>query len=127
MSAHALADRVAEVSWYQSLRLPGGIVTAGSFDTGAELERLPFPAALEGKRCLDVGTADGFWAFEMERRGAADVLATDVDSYFQQKSRVNFEHARDLRASRVRYEVRSVFDLDGEWDVAFMGYVLQMF
>ena len=30
-----------------------------------------------GKRALDVGTFDGFWAFEMERRGA-DVVAIDV-------------------------------------------------
>jgi tRNA (mo5U34)-methyltransferase len=29
-------------------------------------------------RCLDLGTWDGFWAFEMERRGAAEVHAVDV-------------------------------------------------
>ncbi len=29
-------------------------------------------------RVLDVGTWDGFWAFEMERRGA-DVVALDVE------------------------------------------------
>jgi tRNA (mo5U34)-methyltransferase len=32
---------------------------------------------LDGQRCLDIGTYDGFWAFEMERRGA-DVTAIDV-------------------------------------------------
>ena len=36
------------------------------------------PQSLRGKRCLDVGTYDGFWAFEMERRGAAEVVAVDV-------------------------------------------------
>ena len=30
-------------------------------------------------RCLDVGTWDGFWAFEMEKRGAAEVVAIDLD------------------------------------------------
>jgi SAM-dependent methyltransferase len=31
-------------------------------------------------RALDVGTFDGFWAFELERRGAA-VVAADLDDY----------------------------------------------
>src|SRR2546429_59313 len=69
-SDQALAARVASVSWYHSLSLPGGLITPGFFDTLDELERVPFPLSLDGKRCLDVATADGFWAFEMERRGA---------------------------------------------------------
>ena len=28
-----------------------------------------------------MGTFDGFWAFEMERRGAAEVVASDVASF----------------------------------------------
>ena len=34
-----------------------------------------------GKHCLDVGTFDGFLAFEMERRGAAEVVCTDIPSH----------------------------------------------
>src|SRR6266550_5316267 len=77
-SSPDLARRVARVTWYHSLRLPNGIVTPGSFDTLDELVHVPFPTSLAGKRCLDVATSDGFWAFEMERRGAAEVIATDV-------------------------------------------------
>jgi len=33
---------------------------------------------MDGMRALDVGTWDGFWAFEMERRGA-EVIALDLD------------------------------------------------
>ena len=40
---------------------------------------MPLPASLAGRRCLDVGTWDGFWAFEMERRGAASVTAIDIE------------------------------------------------
>jgi tRNA (mo5U34)-methyltransferase len=93
----------------------------GSFDRGRLAERIPWPD-LRGARCLDIGTADGFWAFEMERRGAADVLATDRPSYYQQRARALF----DAVESNVRYEERSVYDLEGEFDVAFMGYVLQV-
>ena len=82
--------------------------------------QLPWPT-LEGKRCLDIGAADGFWAFEMERRGAADVLATDVPSAFARAARARF----DVVESRVRYGECSVYDLEGEFDLAFMGWVLQ--
>jgi tRNA (mo5U34)-methyltransferase len=83
-------------------------------------ERLPWPE-LAGRRCLDIGTADGFWAFEMERRGAADVLATDVPSPFARAARARF----DAVESNVRYAEASVYDLEGEFDFAFMGWVLQ--
>jgi hypothetical protein len=36
------------------------------------------PADLTGRRALDVGSFDGFSAFELERRGA-DVVAIDVE------------------------------------------------
>ena len=84
-------------------------------------ERIPWPD-LQGTRCLDIGTAGGFWAFEMERRGAVDVLATDVPTPYARSARERFEQVE----SRVRYEERSVYDLEGEFDVAFMGFVLQM-
>ena len=70
-----LEREVREVAWYHTMRLPQGIVTPGNFNTLEELERVPLPSSLDGRRCLDVGTADGFWAFEMERRGAAEVVA----------------------------------------------------
>ena len=111
--------------WWHVIELPDGSTTPGAWDLRPLSEELPWPD-LHGKRCLDIGTADGFWAFELERRGAAEVLATDQDTPFAQRSRRNFEHARDLRGSRVRYETRDVFELDGEFDIAFMGYVLQM-
>jgi len=57
----------------------------------------------------------------MDRRGAADVLATDVPSPFARSARERFEGVQ----SSVRYEERSVYDLQGEFDFAFMGWVLQ--
>jgi tRNA (mo5U34)-methyltransferase len=73
-----LASRVREHGWYHTLDLPGGVTTHGLFDLRHLPAQLPIPASLAGMRCLDVGTADGFWAFELERRGAAAVVAVDV-------------------------------------------------
>jgi UDP-N-acetylmuramoyl-tripeptide--D-alanyl-D-alanine ligase len=55
------------------IELPGGVVTPGRYDLRPTLERIPFPASLAGKRCLDVGSRDGFWAFAMEERGGGCV------------------------------------------------------
>ena len=65
--------------WYHTLELGEGVVTPGEYDLRPALTRLPLPASLAGRRCLDVGTHDGFWAFEMERRGAAEVVAIDLE------------------------------------------------
>jgi len=73
-----LAAQIAARTWYHTIELAPGVVTPGWFDTRAVLPKLPFPASLAGKRCLDVGTFDGFWAFSMEARGATDVTAIDI-------------------------------------------------
>lgn len=140
-SDHTLAERVASVSWYHSLRLPGGVVTPGNFDTLDELTRVPVPASLQGKRCLDVATADGFWAFEMERRGAEEVIAIDVrperldwpgnarseDTRKPPGPRA-FDIAHTALSSRVRWRELSVYELEpesiGEFDFVFIGSVL---
>jgi tRNA (mo5U34)-methyltransferase len=87
---------------------------------------------------------DGFWAFELERRGAAEVVASDIvdvnrgDVPVEKRERPpspfrrgeTFRVAAEALGSKVEYRDRSVYDLDpaldGEFDVVFMGYVLQM-
>jgi hypothetical protein len=71
-------DEVARREWYHTLELAPGVETAGFFDHRPLLRKLPIPASLAGQRCLDIGTFDGFWAFELERRGAAEVKRNRV-------------------------------------------------
>ncbi len=66
-------------AWYHTIDLPDGTTTPGYADTRPAREHIEWPASLPGGRCLDVGTFDGFWAFEMERLGAAEVVALDID------------------------------------------------
>ncbi len=79
MTAQELASSVERYPWYHTLELGDGVVTKGMFDHRPHLDHYPIPADLSGKRCLDVATMDGFWAFEMERRGAASVVALDLE------------------------------------------------
>ncbi len=136
----SLADRVASTEWYHTVKLPGGIVTPGGFNTLDELGRVPFPASLAGRRCLDVGTADGFWAFEMERRGAAEVVAIDL-RHFNWPGKTDpetgatnaykfygFDIAHEALDSKVQLREMSVYDLTpeavGKFDFVFMGSLL---
>jgi tRNA (mo5U34)-methyltransferase len=94
-------------------------------------------------RCLDVGTMDGFWAFEMERRGAAEVLATDVggvddldwpkrwrdqvEPTLDETKEARFRLAHEALGSRVKWLERSVYGLGpdlGEFDLIFCGDLL---
>src|SRR5436190_2238578 len=78
-----LAARVEALpAWYHTIELAPGVVTPGYFDLRPIVDDLPWPD-VRGKRCLDVGTFDGFLAFELERRGAAEVVALDLDDYLQ--------------------------------------------
>ena len=80
-AAPPAGDLRAEVAsiplWYHVLDLPGGVTTPGAFDLRGLVDKLPWPD-VRGKRCLDVGTYDGFLAWELERRGAREVVAVDI-------------------------------------------------
>src|SRR3954469_2657180 len=73
-----LVERAKAQGWYHTLDLPG-VTTTGVFDMRPYVPQYGLPESLAGKRVLEVGTWDGFWAFELERRGAAEVIAIDLD------------------------------------------------
>ncbi len=134
-------------AWYHSIDLPDGTTTPGYFDTRSTADALEWPTGLPGGRCLDVGTFDGFWAFELERRGAASVTALDVDdpddldwtydeavrgpevvrSWGAERG-PGFRDTARLLESEVERVSCSVYDLDpdihGRFDVVFCGALL---
>lgn len=61
--------------WYHKIELPGGVVTPGWAPINPATYRIP--EDLSGKRVLDVGSWDGYWAFEALKRGAKEVVAID--------------------------------------------------
>jgi tRNA (mo5U34)-methyltransferase len=131
-------ERARSRAWYHVLELPG-LTTEGLFDMRPHVARYGLPASLDGKRVLEVGTWDGFWAFELERRGA-EVVAIDLDDEreldWPPRRRApgegrrgeGFEVARELLGSRVERVVRSIYDAHpedlGTFDLVFCGSVL---
>lgn len=140
----AVSQTMRSVSWYHTIELPGGVVTPGQFDHRSLVPRYGLPADLHGKRALDVATFDGFWAFEMERRGAS-VTAIDLEDPrewdFPALARPVIDGAPDLPpigqgfaiahqalGSSVERVVRSVYSLDeqstGKYDFVHCGDLL---
>jgi tRNA (mo5U34)-methyltransferase len=137
-----LRQRVAAVEWYHTLELAPGVVSEGMFDLRPVVDRYQLPERLDGMRVLDVGTWDGFWAFEMERRGATEVVSLDLDDErdldwpparrpktFPDKLRGDgFRLASEVFGSEVKREVVSIYDALpeqlGTFDLVFCGSVL---
>lgn len=140
------AQRIAGRSWYHTIEIAPGVVTPGWFDTRAVIDQLPFPESLAGKRCLDVGTFDGFWAFSMEARGSQDVTAVDIldperwdwpsNATAQQRAAMGerkglgegFLIAHEALGSAVQRLELSAYDLDpevhGTFDFVYVGSLL---
>jgi tRNA (mo5U34)-methyltransferase len=142
-----LQRRVDELLWYHSIDVAPGVATRGWWDLRHALPLLPFPD-LRGKRCLDIGTWDGFYAYEMERRGAAEVVAVDlpdladldyppevnVDRSFDpshadvQARSAGFRLLGELLDSKVEWRGVSVYDVAdaglGTFDFVMLGSLL---
>jgi tRNA (mo5U34)-methyltransferase len=136
-----------ELLWYHTIDVVPGATTKGWFDLRHALDLMPFPD-VAGKRCLDIGTWDGFYAYEMERRGAAEVVALDVpdlaeidyppevraDASFDHSGSSNqprpagFQLLHRLLGSRVQWRAGNIYDLDpgelGTFDVVVVGSLL---
>lgn len=99
----------AEGYWFQQIDLGDGVVTPGW--SNPITEKLPFfglPDDMSGMRVLDIGCCEGFFSFEAERRGAADVVA--IDSFPESIRRFNI--CRSTLGSKATGYLTSVYDLN---------------
>ena len=125
-----LLARAQGRTWFHTFNFDGGYTIAGYDPTDRKANLFGLPASLAGKRVLDVGTYDGYFAFEAARRGG-DVLATDKFSWdwHESDARENFELIREFTGLPVRDQTIAVEDLspdsiDGLYDVVLFYGVL---
>lgn len=115
--------------WWHEIELAPSIVTPGDDSNRIKLpilDALGFPADMRGLRALDIGCSDGYFSFEMERRGA-EVTAID----FVPEEYTGFETARKILGSGVTYRMDNVYKLApetyGQFDVVlFMGVLYHL-
>jgi tRNA (mo5U34)-methyltransferase len=115
----------AQPYFFHRIRLWDDFYTPGWSDV--EREKLPYyglPERMDGMRVLDVGCAEGFFSFEAERRGAAQVLA--IDSFEGSMERFNL--LRLALGSKVNGYLCNVYDLSpktfGTFDLVLFYGVL---
>jgi tRNA (mo5U34)-methyltransferase len=136
-----LLERALERDWYHVLELAPGQVTNGWFDLRPYVPQYGLPDRMDGMRALEIGTWDGFWAFEMERRGA-EVVALDLDderdldwpprrrpeTFPDTKRGDGFRLAKEILGSKVERVNMSIYHATpeelGTFDVVFCGSVL---
>lgn len=133
--------------WYHTLDVAPGVTTKGWFDLRPVVDQMPWPD-VRGKRCLDIGTFDGYLAFELERRGASEVVAVDVEDHLLwdwppdyrsadlardpgfsgPPKGAGFRLAAELMESKVDWRPISIYELDpaelGTFDVVVCGSLM---
>ena len=140
----SLAERVASRYWYHSIDLGNGVVTKGEYDHRELVPHYGLPDDLHGKEALDIASFDGFWAFELERRGAK-VTSVDVSRIgqydFPGPAREQFERegldrphvpgfelAKEALGSKVTRIKSNIYDLNakehGTYDLVHVADVL---
>ena len=119
-----LSQELHHLGRYHTIELPDGRILPGLQSVEQLRYRIaqhPIPQDLTGKRALDIGTWDGWFSFELERRGAS-VTAVDVTRL------EGFLEARALRNSKVEYIISDVCRLDpaviGTFDIVLFFGVL---
>ena len=136
-----LLERARGLEWYHAIELAPGEITPGWFDMRRYVDEYGLPERLDGMRALDVGTWDGFWAFEMEGRGA-EVVALDLDderdldwpprrrpaTFSTEPRGSGFRLAKEARGSSVERVSLSIYNATpeelGTFDLVFCGSVL---
>jgi tRNA (mo5U34)-methyltransferase len=117
------ADRknreLERLGYYHSIELPDGRIIPG-FQTietqRSRIAQFPIPQDLRGKRVLDIGAWDGWFSFEMERRGAT-VVAVDATK------KTRFLEAKAMMGSKVEHVVADICRLTPR-DVGYFDIVL---
>lgn len=115
--------------WWHEIEVAPGIITPGDDSNRMKLpilDDIGLPRDMRGMRALDIGCSDGYFSFEMERRGAS-VVAID----FVPETYSGFATARKILGSSVDYRIETVYNLTpekhGRFDVIlFLGVLYHL-
>lgn len=114
-----ISQRIAKLGYYHTIELPDGRIIPGiqTLETQRwRIAQFPIPQDLRGKRVLDIGAWDGWFSFEMERRGAT-VVAVDYTA------KTRFQEVKAMLNSKVEHVVGDICYLTPR-DIGYFDIVL---
>jgi len=118
MNLRQMIDSVPH--WYHVFEFAPGVVTPGTGNSPGLLAQLKLPQDMSGMRVLDLGARDGFFSFECERRGAAEVVPVD----YVNLERTGFSVAKQILGSRLDLIHENIYNLTpeeyGQFDIVLM-------
>ncbi len=111
--------------WFHKIKI-GELITPGVQDGAGIFQSLDLPEQCGGLRVLDIGTRDGLFAFEMEKRGA-NVIAID----YMPPEKTGFKTAAKLLNSKIPYHQENIYNITfqkyGTFDlVLFFGVLYHL-
>lgn len=130
MDALTLADAkklVASVPhWHHIFEIYPGLQTPGSYDPMFLWDKLNLPKDLSGKRVLDIGTSDGFFARRLTDLGA-DVVCVD----YREKDAHGFAVMEKLSGKAFDYRRINLYEMNcdslGKFDIIlFLGVLYHL-
>jgi tRNA (mo5U34)-methyltransferase len=119
--------RGEDIIWHQAFELAPGVSTPGTNNVLGLANLAGLPTRLSGESVLDIGTTNGGFAFELERRGAGRVVAVDIfDADF-----FGFAAVRELLDSRAEFIQGSIYELpsvlEEQFDIVlFLGVLYHL-
>ena len=128
MSMSEIKEMIDSVPvWHHRIELSPGIFTPAIQQTHNLLTAIKLPTDLSGLRVLDLGARDGFFSFECERRGAAEVIAVD----YAPVELTGFGVASRILDSKVKWITANVYRINelnlGKFDlILFLGVIYHL-
>ena len=120
------------IKWFHTMKL-NGVTTKGLCDW-RPYKHLFFLDNVKNSSVLDVGAGDGYFSFEMEKKGA-NVTATEIDSQLSRDNYnfgveniktthslskgYNFKIARDILGSNIELIISNIYNLDKDINKKF--------
>jgi tRNA (mo5U34)-methyltransferase len=114
--AQTLVDAVPH--WHHAFEITPGVRSKGTYDPESMMLQMELPRRLDGLTALDIGCNDGYFTFELERRGA------EVTSVDYSPPTAGYTLAHQLRGSRVEHFQDNVYNMTasryGQYDIVFL-------
>lgn len=117
--------------WWHKIKLTEDYTTPGICDhtVATATSRFGLPEDLTGKTVRDIGSWDGMFAFEAERRGAKSVIAIDIYQACAGQIEANwnkanrpFQLAKEILGSKVEYYKDTLESQDDSWTADIVLY-----